>query len=125
MAKILIAEDDNSVRAFVERALVMDGHQVVSACDGEAGLEKLSAGAGFDLLLSDIKMPGMDGIQLAHEAARLRPEMTLVLMTGYADQRERAGELQAIVRDVVLKPFSLAEIRQRVAAALEAEQAAA
>lgn len=125
MAKILIAEDDDSVRAFVERALMMDGHQIECAADGELALERLRSGGRFDLLLSDIKMPAMDGIALAHEAALLCPDMTIVLMTGYADQRERAVELCAIVRDVVLKPFSLAEIRHAIARALEENSAAA
>jgi two-component system cell cycle response regulator CpdR len=73
MAKILIAEDEDSLRRFVARALEMDGHQTVQAGDGAEALEQLQSDS-FDLLLSDIRMPVMDGIALATESAnRLRP----------------------------------------------------
>lgn len=115
MAQILIAEDDDSVRAFVERALMMDGHRVSVAGDGEQALARLQSGERYDLLLSDIKMPAMDGIELAQNAAAYDPSMTILLMTGYADQRERAHELDGTVTDVILKPFSLSVIRSAVA----------
>jgi two-component system, cell cycle response regulator CpdR len=115
MARILIAEDDEPVRGFVKRALEMDGHEVVAECDGAAALERLTDEDGaFDLLLSDIRMPMMDGIELALSASRDFPGLPILLMTGYADQRERARELDAIVRDVITKPFSLKEIRETV-----------
>ena len=79
--------------------------------------------ARFDLLLTDIKMPVMDGIALALAAARDFPELPIVLMTGYADQRERASGLEALVSDVIAKPFTVAEIRFAVAAALAKRQA--
>lgn len=114
MANILIAEDDDSVRTFVGRALSIDGHRTQLACDAEEALARLREGERYDLLLSDIKMPGMDGIELAQNAAAFDPAMAILLMTGYADQRERALDLQEIVTDVVQKPFSLAEIRAEV-----------
>ncbi|GIL01481.1 MAG: response regulator [Alphaproteobacteria bacterium] len=118
MARILIAEDDASVRSLVARALAMDAHQTVEVGDGEEGLELISGGARFDLLLSDIRMPAMDGITLARWAAKVRPDMVILLMTGYAEQRERAADLNRIIAGVVRKPFTLAQIRDRVAAAL-------
>lgn len=115
MAHILLAEDDDSVRAFVKRALELDGHSVTAAEDGGLALEILESHVGtFDLLLSDIKMPVMDGIALALNAARSFPDMPILLMTGFADQRERAHGLDQLVRDVVPKPFTLAEIRTAV-----------
>lgn len=122
MARILLTEDDESVRAFVKRALEMDGHEVLAAADGAEGLDLLRREAGrFDLLLTDIKMPVMDGIALALAAARDFPTLRIMLMTGYADQRERASNLEALIIDVVTKPFTLAEIRTRVATALAGE----
>ncbi len=119
MAQILLAEDDDSVRAFVKRALELDGHSVISAEDGALALEILEERCEpFDLLLSDIKMPVMDGIALALNAARAFPDMPILLMTGFADQRERAHGLDLLVRDIVPKPFTLAEIRAAVARAL-------
>ena len=119
MARIVIAEDDEAIRALVERALMQDGHEVLTAADGAAALDLLTREAGnIALLLSDIRMPVMDGIALAHAAARRHPDVTILLMTGYADQRERANDTIAVVHDVVSKPFSLNEIRQAVRQAL-------
>lgn len=119
MARILIAEDEEALRSFVARALRLDGHETTEAGDGEEGLSKLRSGA-YDLLLSDIRMPVMDGIELAHRTAGEFPGVKILLMTGYAEQRERADDLAGIVIDVVDKPFSLPAIRVAVSAALAA-----
>jgi len=119
MAKILITEDEDSLRSFVARALRLDGHETHEAADGAEGLEKLMAGP-FDLLLSDIRMPVMDGIELAHQASAHFPAMKILLMTGYAEQRERADDLMTKIVDVVSKPFALPDIRKAVALALAA-----
>ena len=119
MARILIAEDEASVRSLVTRGLEMDGHHVVETADGAEALDALKrTTGGFDLLLADIKMPIMDGIALALAAARDYPELKIVLMTGYADQRERASGLEGLVHGVIAKPFTLADIRFAIAAAL-------
>lgn len=124
MSRILIADDEESMRLLVGRAIAMDGHQIVTAEDGAEALDILTEQNGrFDLLLTDIKMPIMDGIALALAAARDFPALTILLMTGYADQRERATGLNAIVHDVVTKPFSVADIRTAVADALAARKA--
>ncbi len=116
--RILLTEDDEAVRAFVARALELDGHNVDTACDGVEALESLVLNDGdYDLLVSDVKMPMMDGIQLAHNAADRWPGMRILLMTGFADQRERAEDLSKIIRDVVTKPFTLKEIRAAVTGA--------
>lgn len=119
MARILITEDEDSLRSFVARALRLDGHDTVEAADGAEGLEALATGA-FDLLLSDIRMPVMDGIELTHKAAAAHPGLRILLMTGYAEQRERADDLATKIIDVVSKPFSLPDIRTAVARALAA-----
>jgi len=119
MARILLAEDEEALRAFVTRALVQDGHEVVAAADGGEALDVLTREQGrFELLLTDIRMPVMDGIALALAAARDWPELTILLMTGYADQRERAHGLDALIHDVIAKPFSLSDIRKAVDEAL-------
>ena len=119
MPRVLIADDEESMRMLVARAIAMDGHDVVVAQDGAEALEMLNReGGAFDLLLTDIQMPVMDGIALALAAARDFPDLTILLMTGFADQRERAHGLDAIIHDVITKPFSVADIRTAVAAAL-------
>jgi CheY-like chemotaxis protein len=91
------------------------------ANDGAEALSVLARERGaFELLLTDIRMPVMDGIALALAATRDHPTLTILLMTGYADQRERAQDLDAVVHDVVAKPFTLATIRAAVADALRA-----
>ncbi len=119
MAKILIAEDDEAIRNLVARALREDGHELIATADGVEALAALDQGDGnFDLLLTDVKMPTMDGIALAMAAGREHPEMAVMLMTGYADQRERGHELDAFVHDVISKPFSVEQIKGAVREAL-------
>jgi two-component system cell cycle response regulator CpdR len=126
MAHLLIVEDDPSVRALAARALESAGHQVTLAEDGEEGLAKIGeAGRRLDLVVSDIRMPGIDGIEMARSAAQRFPHLRILLMTGYADQRERAAELSGTVLGVLQKPFTLAEIRDRVAVALAEASATA
>lgn len=101
------------------RALSSAGHDVKTAGDGGDALDLLKREDGrFDLLLTDIRMPIMDGIALALAAARDYPDLTILLMTGYADQRERAHGLDAIIHDVITKPFTLASLRGAVEEAL-------
>lgn len=119
MPRVLIADDEDSMRTLVARAIAMDGHETITAQDGAEALEILTSEDGaFDLLLTDIQMPIMDGIALALSAARDFPHLTILLMTGFADQRERASNLNALVHDVITKPFSVADIRTAVADAL-------
>ena len=109
MAKILVAEDDKAVSAFVSRALQHRGHEVTAVPDGSAALAAL-AGDGFDLLLTDIVMPNLDGIALALKASKDHPAMRILLMTGFASERQRAHNLEALIHRVIPKPFTLDEI---------------
>jgi two-component system, cell cycle response regulator CpdR len=119
MARVLLAEDEEALRGLVGRALAEDGHEVVATCDGAEALDALAHEHGrFDLVLADIKMPVMDGIALALAAARDYPALPILLMTGYADQRDRATGLDALVRGVLAKPFTLATLKDAVAAEL-------
>ncbi|MEM7567313.1 MAG: response regulator [Pseudomonadota bacterium] len=117
--RVLLTEDDEAVRAFVRRALELDGHTVTTAEDGAAALAVLERDpSAFELLLTDVKMPRMDGIALAKRARELSADLIILLMTGFADQRERADELKGVVREVIPKPFTLPDLRQAVARAL-------
>ena len=119
MARILVADDEDPLRALVARAITDLGHTVVTAFDGADALDIVTRENGsFDLLLTDIRMPLMDGIALALSVARDHPQIIILLMTAYADQRERASNLEALIHDVVLKPFTLAELKTAVADAL-------
>ena len=119
MARILLVDDEDTVRQSLKRGLELDGHVVTLASDGADGLDRLTEARGaLDLLLTDIRMPVMDGIALALAAKRDYPDLVILLMTGFADQRERTTDLQRVVADVLTKPFSLAEARAAVARVL-------
>lgn len=119
MARILIAEDEDSVRAFVSRALETAGHDIDAVADGGAALARL-AGADYDLLLADIVMPVMDGVALALNVTRDHPGLPIVLMTGFSAEAQRAHNLESLIFEVVGKPFSLDEICAVVGRALGA-----
>lgn len=118
MARILLVDDEASVRSFLKRGLELDGHAVETAEDGEDGFDTLTRSKGaFDLLLTDVRMPLMDGIALAEATQENWPGVRILIMTGYSDQHERAQTL-ANLAGILLKPFTLGELRQRVTRAL-------
>lgn len=120
MSRILVVDDEEAVRALVARGLSLDGHDCLIAADGAEALDILIAEKGrFDLLLTDIRMPLMDGIALALAAKQEFPDLTIMLMTGYAEQRERAKSLEAIVSEVMTKPFTIADLRATVMRVIE------
>lgn len=114
MARILIAEDEDAARILLARMLELDGHTIHAVADGAAALDYLQSGAEADLLLTDISMPVMDGIALALAVSRDRPALPVLLMTGFADQRERASGLDALIRGVIVKPFQIEEVRAKI-----------
>lgn len=116
MAKILIAEDEVSVQAFVERALRHSGHEARTVSDGLAALAELR-NESYDLLLTDIVMPGLDGIALALKVSKEYPDMKILLMTGFAEEQRRAHNLEALIHRVISKPFTL----DQICAAVDAE----
>ena len=124
MAHILIAEDERAVRTFLVRAMQSQDHEVTAVADGVQALQALHKGR-FDLLLSDIVMPEMDGIALALKVSQEWPDMPIVLITGFAKERQRAHNLEALVHCVVPKPFDLEKICGIVAEALESSRGAA
>jgi DNA-binding NtrC family response regulator len=121
MARILLVDDEVGVRGFLKRGLELDGHSVETAVDGLDGLEQLKAAAGsFTLLVSDIRMPLMDGIALAVAAKEEYPALIVLLMTGFADEQERIKGLGDQVADLLIKPFSLGDLRGAIRRALAA-----
>jgi two-component system cell cycle response regulator CpdR len=119
MARILLAEDDDSLRGFLTGALKRAGHDVDDFGDGEEALEALE-GRAYDLLLTDIVMPGMDGIELARRAAEIDPIMKIVFITGFAAVALGQGSPAPREARVLSKPFHLrdlvAEVERVIAA---------
>ena len=124
MARILLAEDDPAVREFVRRALAHSGHEVTAVDDGLGAIETL-AEQKFDLLITDIVMPGMDGIALALKVSKDQPSLPILMMTGYAAERQRAHNLEALIHKVIAKPFTLRDICAAVSDTLAHHAAAA
>ena len=119
MARILLADDDAAARDLVQRALAVDGHDVVCTQDGAEALEQLQSAAGtFDLLIADVLMPALDGIAVAEKAIELQPKLRVILISGFADELDRAKHLKSKVARVVAKPITLEGIRAAVKAAL-------
>lgn len=117
MARILLADDDKGSLDLVRRALELDGHTVVTADDGAEALS-LFQGASFELLVADVQMPGLDGIELARRAMAHSPAIRLVLMSGYPDGLDQARSLGAKGMRLLTKPFAIDRIRAEVRAAL-------
>ena len=119
MAKILIAEDDTSMRHFLSMALQRAHHEVESCADGLEALALLEGTAdAFDLLLADIVMPGMDGIELSQKAARIRPGLKVMFITGFAGVV--MDQAQQEKRPILSKPFHLKELVDQVEQVLAA-----
>ncbi|HZG08338.1 MAG TPA: response regulator [Allosphingosinicella sp.] len=108
MIRILLAEDDGAMRAYLARALERAGYHVTSVDRGTAALPLVEA-ERFDLLLTDIVMPEMDGIELAQKAALIAPEMRVMFITGFAAVALKAGKAAPAAK-VLSKPFHLRDL---------------
>jgi len=109
MAKILIAENELALREFIARGLEQRRHKVTMAQDGSEAIDLLKKHK-YDLLLTDIDMPIMDGIALALSAGKDYPKMKIIIMSGHEHQIERAHGLSDLVYRVISKPFTIAKI---------------
>jgi two-component system cell cycle sensor histidine kinase/response regulator CckA len=119
MARILLADDDAGTRDLVSRALTADGHEVAIATDGLDALEQLKrAPAACDLLISDIEMPGLDGVGLLKAARAIAPGLRARLISGFEGSQIRADEVGGAAVRCIAKPFTLEKIRAEVRAAL-------
>lgn len=121
MARILLAEDDPGLRRVLVQALGAAGHSVRAAGDGLEALRQLQTGA-VDLLLADIVMPGLDGMELARRASRIHPELRIMFITGFAAVVLRDGRMRQAPEGARLlsKPFHLRDLVREVDALLQA-----
>ena len=111
MSKIVIAEDDDAMREFLAQALSRRGHSVSTASNGA---EALRAIEGCDLLLTDVRMPGVDGVSLARCVASEYPETAVIFVTGFAHEVRHEPSLDNLKLDVLSKPFQLNDLVQAV-----------
>ncbi len=112
--RILLVEDEDMVRAVAERALSRAGHEIVACPGGEEGLAAISEGAHFDLVVSDVVMPGMDGPAMVRAIREQRPDIPVLFMSGYAEEALRK-DIDIPDMHFIPKPFSVAAISDKVA----------
>ena len=113
MPHILIVEDDEAMREFLSQAISRSGYYVEAVPDGTEALRRVEEDH-FDLLLTDIRMPGLDGIELARQARRRVPGLCVLLVTAYASDALGVADLDASCTEVLSKPFNLNELIDRV-----------
>ena len=122
VATLLVADDDPAVRQSLERTLTREGYAVVLAPDGQAALERLQAG-GVDLVLSDLKMPGLTGLELLREAKAVAPDVDVILLTAFGTVEEAVRAMKDGAYDFLTKPFQRAQLIKVVRQALERRDA--
>jgi len=116
MAKILVVEDEAIVRLLVAETLRTCGHSVLEAGDGQAALDVIQDCLDLDLLVSDIRLPKIDGFSVARRARQLRPGLQLLFLTGYVRAELPSELLPAII---IRKPFDPDNLARKVAGMLE------
>jgi two-component system response regulator HydG len=115
---ILVADDDPGLRESLERTLNRDGYRVVTASDGTAALERLQSG-GIDLVLTDLKMPGLNGIELLHAAKAIAPDVDVVLLTAFGTIEEAVKAMKDGAYDFLTKPVQRTQLGRVIRSALE------
>ncbi len=122
MAKILIAEDDESMLNFLTLALKRAGHDVCAEKDGNKALNAFDGHNNYDLLLTDIVMPGIDGIELAKKVTKKSPKTKVMFITGFAGMAvESPAALENQETSTMSKPFHLNDLVQKVEALLSSQ----
>ena len=112
--RVLLVDDNELIREMAADVLADEGMQVVQAGDAEQGLDQLRAQPGFDLLLTDVRLPGMSGRDLADEARALTPTLPVIFMTGYAEEALERPDFLGPGMQLLRKPFSLADLMAMV-----------
>jgi DNA-binding NtrC family response regulator len=121
MANILIVEDEPKMRRLLEISLGEEGHNVQVAPDAEMALRNLHANS-FDVILTDVKLPGMSGLEFLHEARRLNASVPIVVMTAYGSVETAVEAMKMGASDYVLKPFTMAEMKLVVAKEIDVQR---
>jgi len=122
MARILLAEDDDNLRPFLARSLENAGHEVLAFSDGEDALPVMASGE-IDILVSDLVMPGMNGVELARLAKEKAPDLPVIFITGFSAVAVEAMETIDGVNKVLSKPFHLNSLVEAVDRALADQEA--
>ncbi len=116
-SRVLIADDEASIRDLLTKTLALADYEIDSVPDGRAAVERLRAGA-YDLLITDLKMPGMDGLSLIREARRLSPDLPVIVITAFSTEAAAIEAIDLGVDGYLTKPFRISRILSTAARAL-------
>jgi two-component system response regulator PilR (NtrC family) len=118
MARILLVEDEKGMRQFLAIMLRQAGHEAVDSADGIDALNKIKDG-GFDLVITDLRLPGVDGIEVLRTARRFMPDVQVIMITAYATTENAIEAMKLGAYDYIIKPFKVDEMKLQVEKALE------
>ena len=116
-SRVLVVDDESSIRELLQKTLALAEYDVDTAPDGRAALERLRLG-NYDLLIADLKMPGMDGLTLIREAKRLKADMPVIIITGFSTESSAIEAVNLGVAGYLTKPFRVPQVLAAAARAL-------
>ena len=116
-SRVLVVDDESSIRELLQKTLALAEYDVDTAPDGRAGLERLRLGH-YDLLIADLKMPGMDGLTLIREAKRLKADLPVIIITGFSTESSAIEAVNLGVAGYLTKPFRVPQVLAAAARAL-------
>jgi excisionase family DNA binding protein len=123
-AHVLVVDDEASIRDLLSKTLALADYDVDTAPDGNAALDRLrEKPAGFDLLIADLKMPGMDGLTLIKQAKRIRADLPIIIITGFSTESSAIEAVNLGVAGYLTKPFRVPQVLAAAAKALGASAA--
>jgi excisionase family DNA binding protein len=116
-SRVLVVDDESSIRELLQKTLALAEYEVDVAPDGRAALERLRLG-NYDLLIADLKMPGMDGLTLIREAKRLKTDLPVIIITGFSTESSAIEAVNLGVAGYLTKPFRVPQVLAAAARAL-------
>ena len=116
-SRVLVVDDESSIRELLQKTLALAEYEVDTAPDGRAALERLRL-ANYDLLIADLKMPGMDGLTLIREAKRLKADLPVIIITGFSTESSAIEAVNLGVAGYLTKPFRVPQVLAAAARAL-------
>ncbi len=116
-SRVLVVDDESSIRELLQKTLALAEYDVDVAPDGRAALERLRLG-NYDLLIADLKMPGMDGLTLIREAKRLKTDLPVIIITGFSTESSAIEAVNLGVAGYLTKPFRVPQVLAAAARAL-------
>ena len=116
-SRVLVVDDESSIRELLQKTLALAEYDVDTAPDGRAALERLRLG-NYDLLIADLKMPGMDGLSVIREAKRYKTDLPVIVITGFSTESSAIEAINLGVSGYLTKPFRVPEVLKQAEKAL-------